>query len=338
MIRNSFRFSLALGAIAAAFVMIAADVADARSRISGGSRGTRTYSAPPSTTTAPTARPMERTMTQPTNPGANVAARPGLQNSPAAGLMSRPGFMGGLFAGLLGAGLIGLLLGGGLTGGLGAGLAAFLGLALQIGIIALIGWLLFSWWQRRQQPATAMGPSMRDAPSSRPSPYQFGGTGGGVGSGHGSGLGSGLGSYGAASARPSSPDEIGTTPADFDAFERLLGEVQTAYGAEDIGKLRNLVTPEMLSYYLEDFNTNASRGVINRLSDIKLEQGDPAEAWREGDTEYCTVAVRYSLKDEIVDRNTGRVIEGGPDEAAEIWTFMRARGGNWIVSAIQQTA
>ena len=110
-------------------------------------------------------------MTQPTNPGTNLAARPALQNSPAAGLMSRPGFMGGMFAGLLGAGLIGLLLGGGLTGGLG-GLASFLGLALQIGIIVLIGWLLFSWWQRRNQPATAMGPSMRDMPDQRPSPYQ----------------------------------------------------------------------------------------------------------------------------------------------------------------------
>ena len=327
MFDNRLRFSLVLGAIAAAFVMIAADIADARSRTSGGSRGTRTHSAPPATTTAPTTRPMERTMTQPANPGSNLATRPALQNSPAAGLMNRPGFMGGLFAGLLGAGLIGLLLGGGLTGGLG-GLASFLGLALQIGIVVLIGWLLFSWWQRRNQPATAMGPSMRDAPPSRPS-YNFGGTG--------SGAGGGLGGYGAANARPSNPDEIGTTPADFDAFERLLGEVQTAYGAEDLGKLRNLVTPELLSYYLEDFNANASRGVINRLSDIKLLQGDPAEAWREGDTEYCTVAVRYSLKDEMIDRASGRVVSGGPDEAVEIWTFMRARGGNWIVSAVQQT-
>jgi predicted lipid-binding transport protein (Tim44 family) len=332
MFGSRFRFTLVLGALAAAFVMIAADMADARSRGSFGSRGTRTFSAPPTTTTAPTARPMERTMTQPTNPGSNLATRPALQNSPAAGLMNRPGFMGGMFAGLLGAGLIGLLLGSGLTGGLG-GLASFLGLALQVGIIALIGWMLFSWWQRRNQPATAMGPSMRDT-QSRPSSYQFGGSG----AGSGSGLGGGLGGYGAArAAQPSNPDEIGTTSTDFDTFERLLGGVQTAYSAEDIGKLRNLVTPEMLSYYLEDFNANASRGVINRLSDIKLLQGDPAEAWREGDTEYCTVAMRYSLKDETVDRASGRVIEGAIDEAVEIWTFMRARGGSWIVSAIQQT-
>ena len=179
MFRNRFRFSLVLGAIAAAFVMIAADVADARSRVSGGSRGGRTHTAPPTTTTAPTARPVERTMTQPTNPGSNLASRPALQNSPAAGLINRPGFMGGMFAGLLGAGLIGLLLGGGLTGGLG-GLASFLGLALQIGIVVLIGWLLFRWWQSRQQPATAMGPSMRDMPDQRPPSYNLGGTGGPV--------------------------------------------------------------------------------------------------------------------------------------------------------------
>jgi predicted lipid-binding transport protein (Tim44 family) len=328
MFRTRFRSALALSALAAGFVMIAADMADARSRISGGSRGTRTYSAPPPTTTAPTARPVERTMTQPTNPSTNLATRPGLQNSPAAGLMNRPGFMGGLFAGLLGAGLIGLLLGTGLTGGL-AGLASFLGLALQIGIVVLIGWLLYSWWQRRNQPATAMGPSLRDLPPSQQRPqYQFGGMGGGLGGGLGSGLGS--------AARPTDPDEIGTTSADFDAFERLLTEVQTAYGAEDIGKLRNLVTPEMLSYFMEDLNANASRSVVNRITDVKLLQGDPAEAWREGNTEYCTVAMRYSLNDEIVDRASGRVVEGGPDEAAEVWTFMRVQGGNWILSAIQQ--
>ena len=69
---------------------------------------------------------------------------------------------------------------------------------------------------------------------------------------------------------------------------------------------------------------------------MKLLQGDAAESWREGNTEYCTVAMRYSLKDEYLDRNTGRVVEGGPDEATEVWTFMRTRGGNWILSAIQQ--
>lgn len=324
MLRNRYGLSLALGAIAAVFVMIAADIADAAPRISGGSRGTRTFSPPPSTKTAPKPKALERTMTQPTNPGTPVATHPGLRSSPAAGLMSRPGFMGGLFAGLLGAGLIGLLLGGGLTGGL-AGLASFLGLALQIGIIALIGWLLFSWWQRRNQPATAMGPSLRSMQPgpARPS-YEYGALGGALGGGR-------------ASSQPSQPDEIGTTPADFEAFERLLGEIQTAYGAEDLAKLRSRMTPEMFSYFMEELNANASRGVVNRISDVKLLQGDASEAWREGDGEYCTVAMRYSLKDEIFDRTSGRMIEGHLYETTELWTFMRSRGGNWILSAIQQT-
>jgi predicted lipid-binding transport protein (Tim44 family) len=82
---------------------------------------------------------------------------------------------------------------------------------------------------------------------------------------------------------------------------------------------------------------NASTGVVNKISDVKLLQGDLAEAWREGDTDYATVAMRYSLVDQMVERDSGRVVQGGPDEAAEVWTFMRVRGGHWLVSAIQQT-
>ena len=34
----------------------------------------------------------------------------------------------------------------------------------------------------------------------------------------------------------------------------------------------------------------------------------------------------------------GRTVEGGErSEVTELWTFMRAHGGNWLLSAIQQT-
>ena len=151
-------------------------------------------------------------------------------------------------------------------------------------------------------------------------------------------MGFGGGSGAAAStARASGTDEVGLTPEDFNSFEKVLGEVQAAYSAEDLGRLRRLATPEMVSYFAEDLAANASKGVINRVSDVKLLQGDLAEAWREGDTDYATVAMRYSLDDQTVDRDSGRVLEGGPDEATEIWTFMRARGGHWLLSAIQQS-
>lgn len=315
---------LALCAVAAVLVLIAAETADARGRISAGSRGTRTFTAPSVTKTAPTpARPIERTMTQPAQPGANAAARP--TTSPAGGFFNRPGLLGGLAAGFLGAGLFGLLMGHGLFGGLG-GLASILGLMLQIGIVVVVATLLWRWWQRRNQPAFASGPSLRDAAPANVRPLPMLG-----------GLSHGLGLGGSAAPSPATgADEIGTTKADFDDFERLLGEVQTAYGQEDLGRLRAHATPEMVSYFAEELAENASRGVVNRITDVKLQQGDLAEAWREGDVDYVSVAMRYALNDQMVERASGRTVEGGPDEATEVWTFMRLRGGAWLLSAIQQ--
>ena len=120
----------------------------------------------PATQTAPTAaQPIQRTMTQPAQPGATTtAARP--TPSPAGGFFNRPGLLGGFAAGFLGAGLFGLLMGHGLFGGLG-GLASIFGLLLQIGIVVAVAMLLWRWWQRRSQPALALagGPSLRDAPA-----------------------------------------------------------------------------------------------------------------------------------------------------------------------------
>jgi predicted lipid-binding transport protein (Tim44 family) len=305
-------------ALAAALALAASD---AMARPGGGgigSRGSRTFSAPPATTTAPTARPVERSMTQPGQPG--YAQRP-QTTPPLGGFFNRPGFLGGLFAGFLGAGLLGMLFGHGLFGGLG-GLASIIGLVLQIALIVIVARLLWSWWQRRNQPALASGPPLRSV--SPLSGLGFGGGGGGTASA-------------AAATRPAGSDEeVGLTPDDFNEFERLLGEVQTSYSREDLAALRSIATPEVVSYFAEDLGANASKGEVNRVSDVKLLQGDLAEAWREGDTEYATVAMRYSLVDEMLDRASGRVVSGGPDEATEIWTFMRQRGGRWLLSAIQQ--
>jgi predicted lipid-binding transport protein (Tim44 family) len=234
------------------------------------------------------------------------------------GFFGRSGFWGGLAAGFLGAGLFGLMFGHGMMGGLG-GFVSFLGLIFQLGLIALVAMFLWRWFQRRNEPAYA-GSLYRDSSSTGP-----------LGA---SGLGGGLsaGSVGAAQRS----DDVGVGNADYDAFERLLCEIQTAYSNEDINTLRAHATPEMVSYFSEDLAQNASRGVVNRLSDVKLLQGDLAEAWREGGTDYATVAMRFALNDTMVDRADGRVVEGGPQEVIESWTFRRAHGGPWLLSAIQQ--
>jgi predicted lipid-binding transport protein (Tim44 family) len=320
--RNRFRVLMALLAVAGALTLVATE-ADARAGggFSGGSRGARTFSAPSITRTAPTAaQPMQRTVTQPGSFG-NPAAAPasgGLFGRPGGGLFGG-GMLGGLAAGFLGAGLFGMLFGHGLFGGLG-GISSLFGLLLQIGLVVIVARLAWAWWQRRQQQPAFAGPAMRN-----------GLNGGGLG---GMGLGGGAGA--APASGPS--DQLGIKPADFDAFEKLLGEVQTAYAAEDLGALRVRVTPEMLSYFAEDLAQNASRGVHNQVSDVQLLQGDLAEAWREGSTDYATVAMRFSLVDKTVDRASGQLVEGStsPREVTELWTFRRGPGGAWLLSAIQQ--
>ena len=95
----------------------------------------------------------------------------------------------------------------------------------------------------------------------------------------------------------------------------------------------------MVSYFAQDLEQNRARNDINKVSDVKLLQGDLAEAWREGDTEYASVAMRFSLVDKTLERATGRLVGGSeqPTEATEVWTFVRRRGGDWALSAIQQT-
>jgi predicted lipid-binding transport protein (Tim44 family) len=284
---------------------LAISSADARvgGGFSSGSRGGRTFSPPPSTNTAPgTTQPFNRTFSQPSSPGMNAPA--------SGGLFGRGGGMlGGLAAGFLGAGLF---------SGIG-GFSSILGLLLQIVLIVFVVRMAMSWWQRRQmsQPAYA-GPAGGLDGNGNNNTSNFGGMGFGFGSN-------------------SAPVQI--EPADYEAFERLLVEMQAAYSNEDVGRLRALATPEMASFFTQDMQQNRSRGQVNKVSDTKLLQGDLAEAWREGDSEYASVAMRFSMIDRYVDIQSGRLVGGSdqPVEATEVWTFVRPRGGNWMLSAIQQT-
>ena len=320
------RFSLSMRGLVQAIAIVLAlalptvlaiSAADARvgGGFSSGSRGSRTFAAPPSTSTAPgSAQPFNRTFTQPGSSSIGSSGG-GLFNRPGGFFGGRGGLLGGLAAGFLGAGLFGMLFGGGLFSGIG-GFSSILGLILQIGLIILVVRLAMSWWQRRQTPQPA---------------YAGAGTPSGSASTFGSGMGFGLGSG------SSAPLEI--QPADYEAFEKLLGDIQAAWSNEDIGRLRTLASPEMVSYFERDLEQNRARNRINKVSGTKLLQGDLAEAWREGDTDFASVAMRFSLIDKTLDRSSGQLVEGSeqPTEITEVWTFLRPRGGNWELSAIQQT-
>lgn len=336
--------AMVLGLIAS---FAAVDFAEARRAGGGGfgSRGARTYQAPAPTRTAPNnVAPVERSMTP--NTGATQTNRPGAAAGTQNAAAARSGGMFGNFGrsmlgGLLVGGLIGMLLGNGL-----GGMAGMFGLLLQVAVIALIAMFVMRMFANRRQAATA------GAGASNAGAQAFGGAS----------------NFGAAkSAAPQSGSFGGRTPSvnpfgakqdgtpvapvvedepmdvgqeELDRFEQMLSEIQTAYGREDYSALRKLATPEAMSYLAEELGEIASSGMRNEVKDVKLLQGDVSEAWREGNVEYATVAIRYSAIDVMLDRNTGAVVEGNPDEpveSVEVWTFTRVDGGDWLLAAIQGT-
>jgi predicted lipid-binding transport protein (Tim44 family) len=179
--------------------------------------------------------------------------------------------------------------------------------------------------------AGAGGPMNRGPLNREQGPAGYGQQGGGYG---------GAGAAPRAARTPKGVDGVGIGPADYEAFEKLLREIQTAYGREDKAAIRSLTTPEMAGYFAQELDDNAARGVVNRIEDVKLLQGDLAESWREGAIDYATVAMRYGLVDYTVNMADERVVDGDrtkPSEAVEVWTFQRPAGGGWVLSAIQQS-
>lgn len=320
------------------------DVAEARRAGGGfGSRGSRTFFAPPVTRTAPTnAAPIDRTMTPRQNAEPSTATNPAAQNrttNPRPGFFN--GFGGSMLGGLMMGGLIGMLLGHGLGGGIG-----FLGLLLQLGLIVLVISLAMRFFGRGQRPAySAPSASARSSAMAADSPsFRIPRIGEGMsGQGDRAAAAASASARSSASAPASGPasgktDEIGIGQHDLDRFEAMLKEVQAAYGAEDYATLRRLTTPEAMSYLAEELSENATKGLKNDVRDVHLVQGDVAEAWREDGTDYATVAMRYESIDVMRDRATSRVVSGDPDrqtEAVELWTFLRRPGADWQVSAIQ---
>jgi predicted lipid-binding transport protein (Tim44 family) len=330
------RWTLALVAILALGVMTAA-TADARGGRGGsfGSRGAKTFSSPPPTATAPR-----------TNVGPQAAqpgiARPGA-TAATAGSRFGSGFGGMLMGGLIGAGLFGLLSGHGLFGGLG-GFASILGLLLQVALIVLVVRLVMGFFAARSQTASA-GAMPQGTTQGMPqgmarsamSPPPAGAT-----TGFG---GPAVGGAAAASAVPETATQpLAIVKDDYDSFQGMLIRIQDAYGREALDELRTLATPDVYNQFSSEIADNRRNNVHNLVSDARLLSGDLAEAWSEPGAEYATVAMRFEVIDTVVERGTGRILEGNasvPTEATELWTFVRKPGAGpaaWKLSAIQQAA
>jgi len=326
---NTSNLMKRMGAVLAIALLICGQTVtpvDARPGDGGsmGSRGSKTFSAPPATNTAPGgAAPMQRSITQPTPSSPSMGGQAPMQQPAAAPSFGRS-LLGGLAGGFLGAGLFGMLSGSGFMGGMG-GFMSMIGLVFQALLVVGLIYLVVSLFRKsRQQPAYAEQGYAR-------SPVEMMPAAGGAGVSGGAAVSGGAGVL-------SAPLQIGDS--DYAAFEKLLSAVQDAYSREDLSALRGLATPEMVSYFGDDLARNSQKGLVDSVTQVKLLQGDLAESWTESGSDYASVAMRFSFINAMIERASNRVVSGDPNqvqEATEIWTFRRASGGTWMLSAIQQT-
>jgi len=287
--------------------------------MSEGSRGSQTYSFNGGS-------PIERSVTPQTSPYAPYGAQPGYGYGNYGYGYGHP-FLTGLFGGLFGSWLGGMLFPHwGMGWGFGGMVGSVFSWLFRLGIV----WFFFRLFAGRGfgTPYAAM-------------PYNVGAYGAPIyprsgGFGGAPGMFPGFGAPRLAS--------IGVNANDYQTFEEILKNVQSAWSRGDLGTLRRYVTPEMLSYFSERLAGNQSQGVINHVDDVELLRGEVREAWDEGNLHYATALLHWRARDYTVasDGKAGTseiVVEGDPQhasEASEMWTFARSPGGHWLLSAIQQ--
>lgn len=242
------------------------------------------------------AAPLSRSMTNP-------APSPGFTTYPAGGgFFSRHPFLTGIFGGFLGS----MLFGGGFFGHMFGGLFTLL----------IVGFLIFFVLRLLGGGAMAMGGGVPRSlgAAAAPMPQRYRGR------------------------------DIIVGDADLNAFQSLHAAIQEAWGRADLAQLRQYLTPEMLTYFSEELTKNSSQGVQNLVSNVNLVKADLTESWEEGDMQYATAHMRWTALDYTVrigmpPSSPGALVSGDPripTEAEEVWTFVRGRGGHWLLSAIQQ--
>jgi predicted lipid-binding transport protein (Tim44 family) len=297
-------------ALAPAIAEARAGSSSGKSSSSMGTRGSRSFDQNG-------AAPLTRSATPaPAAPRAAAGMAGGAAAATGGSFFSRHPFLTGIAGGFLGSMLFSHLGGFGGMGGMGS----VFGGILQFLIIGLLIFLVVRFFMRRRGSwgGTAAGPMAAPMPRA----------------------------VGAAVSPAPRFRGVDTTvgDADLSAFQQIHGAVQEAWSRADLGALRQVMTPEMLGYFSEELTRSASQGVQNIVSDVRLLKGDISESWEEGDLQYATAFMRWSALDYVARLGAapgtpGYVVSGDParpTESEEAWTFVRRRGGNWLLSAVQQ--
>jgi predicted lipid-binding transport protein (Tim44 family) len=310
--RLNWRVFLAL--CCCAFLALAPAIAEARAGFSFGGRPSSVGSRGARSWENNGAQPLNRGLT-PSRPYTPPGLAPGSGNRAyGASFFQRHPFLTGLAGGAFGAWLFGH---GANAQGTGGGTGSALGVLLWIAIAAAIVWLALRFLRRRTVSPGWPGSPPRSGTAGLPVP-------GAMPAGRGR--------------------DVNLADADLQSFEQLHAAIQDAWSAGNLARLRQLMTPEMLSHFSAELTRNTARGLRNIVADVRLLNGELNESWEERDRQYATAFLRWRAVDYVVrlaaspaDRD--HVVGGDPRtpvETEEVWTFVRGPGSGWLLAAVQQ--
>jgi predicted lipid-binding transport protein (Tim44 family) len=315
-----------LVAVVAMIAMLVPDEAWARAGggISSGSRGTRSFSSPSRSYSAPSSSPSSQPLTQPRS--ATVPA-PMAQPAPAGGFLR--GIAGGVLGGMLGGMLFSSL---GFAGGQAGGFGGGFGL-MDLLLLAGIGYLIF-WFIRRNQAAREV-PATGYYERATMEPDGVGTAAATLGPPPASAedLARGL-----SHIRQMDPrfDEAGFRESCTDLFFQIQG----AWTRRDLERMRPFLSEEMQGVFGKQIGELKEKRQVNRLENITVRSIEPTEAWQEQGKDYITVRFLANLLDYTVDEGSGKIVAGSdslPVKFEEYWTWTRPVGPNpWRLGAINQ--
>jgi len=278
--------------------------------LSGGSRGSRSFSAPRTQSPAPSQ--FQRSTTPPSS---GVTGSPFLR-----------GLAGGIAGGFLGSMLFsGLGHGGwGSGGGLGGSGFGF----LEIILIGVLIFFVFRFIRGRKKEQENRNTYLT------PPPYQETETYSAPPQSQDQDVETGI-------SHIQSMDQTFNPMAFKDWAQDLFFKIQAAWGNQDLDPVSLYLTYEMKEIFQKDLDEMKAGNRINRLENIAVRSVDITEAWQEEGKDFITVFFYANLLDYNVDKTTGAVISGSkiePVKFKEFWTFMRPVGSRsaWQLSAIQQ--
>lgn len=132
--------------------------------------------------------------------------------------------------------------------------------------------------------------------------------------------------------------------ADEQDFADIVTAVQLAWGSGHTADMRGYLSPEMADYFDRALATNLDHGVENRVEQVWDVRVEPISDRWDGDLRYVTARLRWMAVDYTVDLSKlasepGYVIDGSPAtpaECEEVWTFVKAKEGAWMLSGIEQ--